>query len=220
MLRLPTSLSASPARCIAIIAILLASAHPARALAQPAAAAQEGDAGSAASPLLLVGLAETDITPPVGFPMAGYYHERLAEGAIDPLKAKAVVFRQGETAAALVVCDLIGIATDLSREVRRRAADRTGIPAGHIVIAATHSHTAPDYMRELYLYLAGDPQEELRAKYIELLISGPVDAIAAAAEQARPATPTAAHASAAHARLVQSPLRDARRQRPDLAKPQ
>ena len=25
---------------------------------------------------LRVGLAETDITPPVGFPMAGYYHER------------------------------------------------------------------------------------------------------------------------------------------------
>ena len=34
---------------------------------------------------LRVGMAEADITPPVGFPMAGYYHERLAEGAIDPL---------------------------------------------------------------------------------------------------------------------------------------
>ncbi|MEI6539761.1 MAG: hypothetical protein WCO86_09575, partial [Planctomycetota bacterium] len=77
---------------------------------------------------LLVGVAETDITPPVGFPMAGYYHERLAEGTIDPLKAKAIVFRDGETAAALVVCDLIGIATDLSREVRRRVFEKTGIP--------------------------------------------------------------------------------------------
>lgn len=174
---------ASPARSIAVIALLLASAHPALAQPQPEVAAQDGDA----APALLVGLAETDITPPVGFPMAGYYHERLAEGAIDPLKAKAVVFRQADTAAALVVCDLIGIATDLSREVRRRASERTGIPAEHIVIAATHSHTAPDYMRELYLYLAGDPQEELRAKYIEQLISGPVDAIAAANEQALPA---------------------------------
>ena len=45
----------------------------------------------AADPLR-VGLAEVDITPPVGFPMAGYYHERLAEGAIDPLKARAIVF--------------------------------------------------------------------------------------------------------------------------------
>ncbi len=135
---------------------------------------------------LLIGVAEVDITPPVGFPMAGYYHERLAEGTIDPLKAKAIVFRQGETTAALVVCDLIGIATDLSREVRQRVSERTGIPASHIVIAATHSHTAPDYMRELYLFLGEESQEELRAGYIEALIAGPVEAIATAYEDARP----------------------------------
>ncbi len=137
---------------------------------------------------LLIGVAETDITPPVGFPMAGYYHERLAEGTIDPLKAKAIVFRDGETAAALVVCDLIGIATDLSREVRRLASERTGIPESHIVLAATHSHTAPDYMKELYLYLGNEPQEELRAEYIRSLIAGPVDAIARAYETATPAS--------------------------------
>ncbi len=135
---------------------------------------------------LRVGVAESDITPPVGFPMAGYYHERLAEGTIDPLKAKAIVFRDGDTAAALVVCDLIGIATDLSREVRRRASMATGIPADSIVIAATHSHTAPDYMKELYLYLGKDEQEKLRAEYIEKLIRGPVDAITRAQSQALP----------------------------------
>ncbi len=56
----------------------------------------------AAEPLM-VGMAETDITPPEGFPIAGYYHERLAEGTIDPLKAKAIVFQQGAVQAALVV---------------------------------------------------------------------------------------------------------------------
>jgi len=133
---------------------------------------------------LRVGMAEVDITPPVGFPMAGYYHERLAEGTIDSLKAKAIVFREGDTAGALVVCDLIGIATDLSREVRRRASEKTGIPASNIVIAATHSHTAPDYMKELWLYLGGEQQEPLRVEYIEKLIKGPVDAIVRAHEDA------------------------------------
>jgi hypothetical protein len=137
---------------------------------------------------LRVGIAETDITPPIGFPMAGYYHERLAEGAIDSLKAKAIVFRAGDTAAALVVCDLIGIATDLSREVRRRAADKTGIPVANIVIAATHSHTAPDYMKELWLYLGGEKQDGARKAYIEKLIHGPVEAIAQAHANAKPAT--------------------------------
>jgi hypothetical protein len=72
-------------------------------------------AGAVETPALLqVGLAEVDITPPLGFPMAGYYHERLAEGTIDPLKAKAIVFRDGDTAAALVACDLIGVMNDPS----------------------------------------------------------------------------------------------------------
>ena len=136
---------------------------------------------------LRVGVAEADITPPVGFPMAGYYHERLAEGEIDPLKAKAIVFRDGETAGAMVVCDLIGIATDLKNEVRRRASEKTGIPSSNISISATHSHTAPDYMKELYLKLGHEMQEPLRADYIEKLISGPVDAIVQADAAARPA---------------------------------
>ncbi len=126
---------------------------------------------------LRVGVSEADITPPVGFPMAGYYHERLAEGEIDPLKARAIVFRDDHTSAALVVCDLIGISTDLKNEVRRRASEKTGIPQSHIAISATHSHTAPDYMKELYLKLGNEPQESMRAEYIDRLIDGPVEAI-------------------------------------------
>ncbi len=149
-----------------------------------------------AADLLQVGVAETDITPPVGFPMAGYYHERLADGTIDPLKAKAIVFRDvrahnnasSETSAALVVCDLIGIATDLSKAIRQRASEKTGIPVSNIVISATHSHTAPDYMKELYLKLGRENQQPLRAAYIEQLISGPVDAIVKAHATAKPVT--------------------------------
>src|SRR5262245_19895301 len=106
---------------------------------------------------LQIGVAETDITPPQGFLMAGYYHERKATGTIDPLKAKAIVFRSGKQQAAIVVCDLIGIAVDLSTEARRRASTKTGIPVSHIVVSATHSHTAPDYTRDLYEHLATKP---------------------------------------------------------------
>src|SRR4051812_17639921 len=98
-----------------------------------------------AEPALRVGVAEADITPPKGFPMAGYYHERLATGTKDALRAKAIVFRSGKEQAALVVCDLTGIATDLSAEARKLASAKTGIPAANIVVASTHSHTAPDY---------------------------------------------------------------------------
>lgn len=161
-------------RTVMVAACLLAGAGLARA-ADPA------------SDPVRVGIAQADITPPLGFPMAGYYHERLADGMIDPLKAKAIVFRQGNTSAALVVCDLIGIATDLSREVRRRSSDNTGIPAANIVIAATHSHTAPDYMKELWLYLGREPQQAARQDYIDKLIRSLVDVIVEAHDAAQPA---------------------------------
>ena len=43
---------------------------------------------------LTVGAAQTDITPPKGMPMAGYYSARGAEGTHDKLYARAVVGRE------------------------------------------------------------------------------------------------------------------------------
>jgi hypothetical protein len=71
---------------------------------------------------------------------------------------------------------LTGIAADLSVSVRRLASAKTGIPAAQIVLAATHSHTAPDYTRDLYEYLGSSP-EEGRNRYSARLIRGIVDAI-------------------------------------------
>jgi hypothetical protein len=141
-----------------------------------------------ADEVLRVGVAESDITPPRGFPMAGYYHERRATGTRDPLKARALVLR-GRTEAALVVCDLTGVAVDLSAEVRRQASTKTGIPAGHIIVSATHSHTAPDYTRDLYLYLRakGKNTGGGKAPYVARLIGGIVEAIVKAHTRARPA---------------------------------
>jgi hypothetical protein len=155
----------------------------------PSAILRSSDVTAADAPGIEVGVAETDITPPAGFPMAGYFHERLCEGTTDPLLAKAIVFRSGSTQAAIVVCDLIGITTDFSRIVRRRASEQTGIPYSSIAVSATHSHTAPDYNKSLYGWLAAqqppaDPaamtgveQSPQRLAYIAQLIDGTVDAI-------------------------------------------
>lgn len=97
---------------------------------------------------LQVGLAEIDITPPVGYRMDGYFYERLNTGQRDPLKAKAVVLQQGATRSALVVCDLLGMPVSMSSEARRLAAERTGIPVANIAITATHTHTGPLFAGE------------------------------------------------------------------------
>ena len=87
-----------------------------------------------AEAVLKVGAAQVEITPAMGFPMAGYYHERLATGKKDPLWAKAVVWEQGEVKAAFVGCDLTGISFDLTSEVRQRVAAQTGIPPQAIIL--------------------------------------------------------------------------------------
>jgi neutral ceramidase len=97
---------------------------------------------------LQVGLAEIEITPPIGYRMDGYFTERLSTAVKDPLKAKALVFQQGNTRTALVVCDVIGVPQSLTSEVRARAAARTGIPAANIAITATHTHTGPLFSGE------------------------------------------------------------------------
>lgn len=93
----------------------------------------------------LSGTATIDITPPIGYRMSGYFHERLSEGTRDPLLAKAIVFSQGDVVAALVCCDIIGIDPHISRESRRLIAEECGIPVENVSITATHSHTGPLY---------------------------------------------------------------------------
>ncbi len=108
-------------------------------------------------------MAEIDITPPIGFRMAGYFNERLATAIHDPLKAKAIVLRQGKERFALVFCDLVGLSLNVTTNARARASQITGIPVSHIMMAATHSHTGPlfDDVRRDNLH------EEAVAKYGE-----------------------------------------------------
>ena len=52
---------------------------------------------------LKVGAAKIDITPPLGCDMAGYAgRDRGSEAIADPLYAKALVFNDGETQAAII----------------------------------------------------------------------------------------------------------------------
>jgi hypothetical protein len=95
-----------------------------------------------------VGAAAVPITPPAGIGMAGYYHERSQEGSLDELQAKAIVLDDGETRAAIVVCDLIAMPAWIAKDARQRVAALTGIPGSNVLIAATHTHTAPVLYRE------------------------------------------------------------------------
>lgn len=138
---------------------------------------------------LLVGVATTDITPGANYPVSGYYVERLSTGTKDPLQAKAIVFREGDLSAAFVACDLISAASDLTAAVRKRVEEKTGLPGEHLIVAATHTHTGPDYARELYSVVTGHPLPpnwKDREPYVPDLIEAVADAVINAYESARP----------------------------------
>ncbi|MEX2246422.1 MAG: neutral/alkaline non-lysosomal ceramidase N-terminal domain-containing protein [Dehalococcoidia bacterium] len=98
----------------------------------------------APDPTLLAGAAETIITPPVGTPLEGYSgREGVSTRVHDDLHARALVVDDGETQAAIVSCDLVGIDRRLTAAVRERVESATGIPGAHIMVAATHTHAGP-----------------------------------------------------------------------------
>jgi neutral ceramidase len=148
---------------------------------------------------LQVGLAEIDITPPIGYRMDGYFYERLNTGQHDPLKAKAVALQQGATRAVLVVCDLLGMPLSMSREVRELAAKRTGIPAANIAVTATHTHTGPLFAGERARVFSEQAAAKFgtdplaSVKYPETLRDKLVDVIAAANARLAPAAMELVH---------------------------
>jgi len=133
---------------------------------------------------LEAGAAMVDITPPAGFPM----YRGSSTGITDPLYARALVLRQGETRGAILVCDLIGIPRDIGRIARERAAKQTGIPFQNITVTATHTHTGPSVKSEITGYAeresAGKHTGDDSTGYITFLINGMTEAIVVADSRA------------------------------------
>lgn len=133
---------------------------------------------------LFVGVAEVDITPPVGYAQ----YRGKSTGVSDPLFAKAIVFRQGKQKAALVVCDLISITRDFSIAVRTGVSEQTDIPYSNIIVSATHTHTGPRYHANINDYInrkrSGDLTSEDVDSYEEKLLQEVIGSIVEASETA------------------------------------
>jgi neutral ceramidase len=90
-----------------------------------------------------------DITPPHGIEMAGFHRppggERLVRGARQPCAARALVLRAGASEAAIISLDVIAVSSEFTRNLQREAARKTGIPASHIRVTVSHSHSTPTF---------------------------------------------------------------------------
>jgi hypothetical protein len=92
------------------------------------------------------GAAETIITPPIGARLEGYGGPdggQISTAVHDDLHARAVVFDDGATTAAIVACDLIAIDRRLCEPVRALVHEATGIAPDNVMVSATHTHQGP-----------------------------------------------------------------------------
>jgi hypothetical protein len=131
--------------------------------------------------LFRVGLSQVDITPqklPVS--MLGSFSDRPATSVHDPLFVRTLVLDDGKLRVALAVCDNCAIPRELFDEAKRRATQATGIPPQQILMAATHTHTAPAVV-DLLDVVRVDPE------YTKLLVARMAEGIDKAAGRLAPA---------------------------------
>ena len=116
---------------------------------------------------LKVGTAKIDITPPLGCNMAGYAgRDRGSETIADALYAKALVFDDGDTRAAILTTDLIGVEATFVDIVRQAIEERTRIPAGNVMISCSHTHFGP----EVRVSRATSPDNPKNRVYANMLV--------------------------------------------------
>ncbi len=125
---------------------------------------REGWARQSAAPLE-AGEAVVDTTPPLGLELAGFHRpvgqERRITGIRQPTAARALVLRQGEVTTAIVSLDAICVSADMTARVQQQIAQQVGIPAHHVRLCATHTHSMPTFC---YLRQWGAiPQEYMAA---------------------------------------------------------
>lgn len=93
------------------------------------------------------GVAEVDVTPPT-LPViqnGGFIESSLAK-VDDPLFSKAFVFQDDQDVLAVVVVDSCMIPRTVCDQAKDLAGATTGIARDRILIAATHTHSAPSVM--------------------------------------------------------------------------
>lgn len=138
-----------------------------------------------------VGMAQIDITPVKAGWLGGYAsRKKPAEGTTHPLWAKALVFEDEKgTRAVIVTTDLIGLTREISDEVGKRVAQKTGIAREQILLNSSHTHSGPVVRGCAALAYGFDPAQQKDVdEYAKLLVDDLTKVIVKASESLADAT--------------------------------
>ncbi|MFT5470426.1 MAG: neutral ceramidase [Verrucomicrobiales bacterium] len=93
---------------------------------------------------LKAGMTAVDVTPKVWpLNLVGSFYPQPADSAHDPLNSRCMVLSDGKTTLAIAVVDNCLIKREVLDEAKQIASKKTGIPTNHMMVSATHTHSAP-----------------------------------------------------------------------------
>lgn len=126
-------------------------------------------------PNLLIGWASRDVTPTGKVSLCGQFHIRLTEEVHDPLTVTALALESSDRKeqAIVVSLDAVAVAQCVMDGCRERLSNiLPGFRPDMLLIAATHTHTAPDQPRPFTDFERPEMGDDVMTKeeYADLLI--------------------------------------------------
>jgi hypothetical protein len=97
------------------------------------------------NPAVRAGTAKIEITPAGSVWMDGMIRAHRSVGVHDPLFARALFLTSGAVRDGFVVvsADVCTFREEDARAIQQAVEDKTSVPAEHIIVAATHTHSGP-----------------------------------------------------------------------------
>jgi hypothetical protein len=87
------------------------------------------------------GFGRLDITPPLGTPLAGYFHARFTKGVWDPIELNAIALRDESKTLLVIGFDAMSSGVKELLAIRKQISARTEVPVENILIQPLHQYT-------------------------------------------------------------------------------
>lgn len=117
------------------------------------------------------GAAVSNITPFLGTDLIGGFNPRGSIHIHDDLFARCLVLDDGSTRLAIVIIDNVKFPTEIHLPTKQRIQQTSGLPPENVLIAATHTHSAPSLRGTSYLKL-NEPLDEYQQFVIHRIADG------------------------------------------------
>ena len=135
------------------------------------------------------GFARTDITPPLGVYMPGYYQARHAKSILDPLQVNCVAFNDGKKTALIMQFDTEALSDFVANGMRDAIVKATGVDRDAILLHASHTHDGGQLTQGAALGASANMNvEPLTDLYRKMATSRAADAAVEAIRDLKPAT--------------------------------